>query len=101
MTENGRWREFMAFIIALVYHERPMSEVPRLLEDMVSSLRSEDKRQEVEAMQKTMAQALEEKGKLEGKRETLLQMLCKRFGEVPAAMRTTIETTEDLQQFKE
>ncbi len=99
--QKERWRELMSYLDAFVYHTRSGPEVAPLLQVIATSLRSEDNRREVEAMQKTMAQVLQEKGKLEGKRETLLRQLRKRFGDVPAEMLTTIETTNELPQFEE
>ena len=56
--------EFMAYLEGLVYHEREVSEGPRLREVIMASLRSEEHRQEVEAMHRTMADVDREKGEL-------------------------------------
>jgi hypothetical protein len=52
-------------------------------------------------MRRTMADVLEEKGALKKSRETLLRLLKRRFGNVPAAASATIRTTDDPEQLDE
>ena len=85
----------------MIYHERSESEQPKLQEVMEQSVQNEELRQEVIEMGKTMAEVLMERGRTEGERrgrtegrteaaietrqQTLVRLLRRRFGDVPAA----------------
>src|SRR4051794_21885414 len=80
--EHLRWKDLLSYLNALVYHERNASEHAILQERIEQSVRSADHRKEVTAMGKTIAQAFEEKGRLEKARKMLLMQLRLRFGKL-------------------
>jgi len=100
-AERLRWLELLSYIHALVYHERNPSERPGLQETIAVSVATEQHRQEVSTMRRTIADELMEEGALKALRRSLLRILRKRFGELPPAMVDTIETTTDIEQLEE
>ena len=105
-AERQRWRDLLSYIHALIYHERSESEQPKLHEAVEHSVQNAELRQEVFEMGKTMADVLMERGRLEGKRkagvqtrqQTLVRLLRRRFGEVPAGVVSAVEATTDVDQ---
>jgi hypothetical protein len=75
-----------------------------LREEIVTSVRTDERRQEVQAMGQTIAEALREEGRKEGlqqgevrsRQQILLRLLRGRFGRVPRATERVILATEDL-----
>jgi hypothetical protein len=104
--ERLRWLELLSYIQALVYHERDPSERQGLRETIETSLQTEEHRLEVSKMGRTIADELREEGikkgrkegEIRGRRQTLLRLLRKRFGEVSPQIVDTIEATEDIKQ---
>jgi len=67
--ERLRWLQLLSYVMALVYHERGPTERPRLRETVEMSVSTDDLRQELSQMGKTIAEELIEKGKREGERD--------------------------------
>jgi len=105
-AEHRRWRDLLFYIGAMVYHERSESEHANLQQVIEGSIQTEELRQEVSEMGKTMADVLVEKGRTEGRTEaavgtrqqTLLRQLRRRFGDVPAGVVNTVQATSDVDQ---
>jgi hypothetical protein len=87
--------------MALVYHVRDPSEQPKLRKRIESSVRTDPHRQEIHEMGRSMADVLKEEGALKKSQETLLRLLKRRFGDVPAAVSATIRATDDPEQLDE
>ena len=93
----------------MIYHERSEDEQAELHEIVENSVESEELRQEVIQMGKTMAEVLRERGRLEGeakaaietRQQTLVRLLRKRFGDVPADVVRTVESTTDVDRLDE
>jgi hypothetical protein len=73
--------------------------VPRRLDS--ASVRTEERRREVQAMRKSMADVLKEEGGVETARRILLRSLRTRFGEVPPDTAAVIEVATDLGRLEE
>jgi ElaB/YqjD/DUF883 family membrane-anchored ribosome-binding protein len=111
-VERARWLEFLSYIHALVYHDRRPAEQPDLQETIEASVRTDEHRQEVKDMGKTIADVLTEKGRKEGRKEgrkqealrsrkkTLLRQLQGRFGDLPAEIARVIEATTNVPQLE-
>ena len=95
------WLDYLSYIQALVYHERNESEQTALLERIEASVRTDENRQEVSRMGRTIAEKLKDEGREEGSidtaRSTLLRQLYRRFGEVPRETVECIEGTSDFE----
>jgi hypothetical protein len=89
----------LSYIQALVYHDRAVPEREALREAIVASVRTDERRQEVEAMPQTIADALREEGRQEGavlaRQEVLLNLLRTKFSRVPRATEKVIRATQD------
>ena len=112
--ERQRWRDFLSYIGAMVYHERKESEQAKLHEVLQRSIDIAELREEVLEMTKTMADVLMEKGRTEGRMEgrtegrteaaletrqqTLVLLLRKRFRDVPPGVLSTVQSTTDIDQ---
>ena len=106
--DRNRWLDLLSYLGALIYNEREEPEQEPLFEKVVDSVQTDAHRQEVLDMGKTIAEALIEKGEQKGlekglllgvlqeKRGSLVRLLRKKFGKVPAATVKRIETTERL-----
>jgi len=109
-AERQRWRDLLHYIGAMIYHERNENEQSKLQEALEQSMRSEELRQEVIEMGKSMADVLmergERKGRTEGRteaaiktrQETLVRQLRKRFGDVPRGVVRAVQATTDVAQ---
>jgi len=96
--ERVRGEELLAYIQALVYHEREDCERQQLLDRIEAAAWSEDKRRELKRMGKTIAEALRDEGRVESAHSTLLRLLRKKFGSVPPHLADQVEQTADLEQ---
>ncbi len=98
-AERSRWLQLLSYIRALIYHDREPSEQPRLQEQILNSVETDEHRREVRAMGQSMAEFLLEKGYREGAvatlRQVLLDQLRKRFGKIPKATERAIAATDD------
>jgi ElaB/YqjD/DUF883 family membrane-anchored ribosome-binding protein len=105
-AERLRWLELLSYLHALVYHDRDPAEAARLQEVIEASVRTEQHRREVAAMGKSMADVLREEGRKEGKKqeavrsrkETLLRLLRRRFGEPPTDVSAAVEACKSVSQ---
>jgi hypothetical protein len=107
-TERERWLLFLSYIEAMIYHRRAKPEHDALHELILNSIRSDSRRREVQAMWKSMADVLEEKGRKQGRKEgrkegvlqsrqeILLRLLRQRFGRVPRPVEQIIRATNDV-----
>jgi hypothetical protein len=90
----------------LVYHDREASEQDRLRELIAASVRGDDCRKEVKAMGRTIAEALRDEGRAEGRaaaevqlrQQMLLRLVRVRFRKVPKAVEGIILATTDTAQ---
>jgi len=94
--ERLRWLELLSYVYAFVYHVRNPSERPSLRETIETSVETDQHRQELFDMGKTIADELKEEGMIERSQQTLIRQLRRRFGEIPDEMVYTIETTRDM-----
>ncbi len=109
-AERLRWLELLSYIHTLVYHDREPSECRLLQETIEMSVQTDERRQEVLKMGRTMADVLREeglkkglkegikKGEVRALRQILIRLLRKRFCEVPQETMDTIDATEDVKQ---
>lgn len=92
----------MSYVHALVYHDRNPSEHTGLHETIEASVATDEHRQEVTTMRRSIADMFREEGmrlgEVRARRLTLLRLLRKRFGEVPRALEDVIEASEDIEQ---
>ncbi len=99
--ERLRWKDLLSYVNAMVYHERHASEHASLQDRIEQSVRSAEHRGEVMAMGKTIAQAFEEKGRLEAARKYLLMLLRARFGKPSKEIAARIKACDDEGQLEE
>jgi predicted transposase/invertase (TIGR01784 family) len=104
-ADRRRWLELLSYIMALVYHVREPSEWPSLQQAIEDSVQTDEHRQEVFEMRRTIADELKEEGAKEGalrkSQQTLIRQLKRRFGNVPDGLSSTIRTTNDPEQLDE
>jgi hypothetical protein len=104
-AERLRWLELLSYIMALVYHVREPSEWPSLQRMIEDSVQTDEHRQEVFEMRRTIADELKEEGAREGairnSQQTLIRLLKRRFGRVPNEVASTIRATHDPDQLAE
>ena len=97
-----RWLELLSYVLAIIYHDRLAPEREGLKDLVVASVRTDERRREVEAMVRTGADVLREEGRKEGRREGAVAMQRQallrsvpRFKKVPKAIERTIDATDD------
>jgi hypothetical protein len=100
--ERQRWLELLSYIRALVYHDREHTEREGLREVIAASVRTDERRREVETLFMTGYEAILQEGRREGAlstaRDLLLNLLRSKFRRVPRAVERAIRTTDDLAQ---
>jgi predicted transposase/invertase (TIGR01784 family) len=98
----GRWESLLWFLRAMVYHDREATEHDPLVEIIRSTVRQANQ-PEVDAMGKTFAQVLLEKGKQEGgierSRDFFLLLLREKFKTVPESIIAEVQAATDIHQF--
>jgi predicted transposase YdaD len=107
--ERQRWLELLSYLQALVYHDREETEHQGLRELIVTSVQTDEHRQEITNMVRSMADVMLEKGRQEGRQEgrregqqeILLVLLRDHFGKVPKSVEQIIHTTADEAQLTE
>lgn len=103
--DRDRWRDLLSYIRAMIYHERSENEQPWLHEVVEDCVENEELRREVLAMGKTMADVLMEKGErkaaIETRQQTLVRLLGRRFGDIPAEVVAAVESTNNVRQLDE
>jgi hypothetical protein len=100
--EWQRWRYFLFYIGAMVYHERDEREQSGLQEAIERSLDMAELREEILDMGKTMADVMMERGASQAavnvRQQTLVRLLQRRFGDVPPGVLATVQSTTDVDQ---
>ena len=107
--DRARWLDLLSFVGAMIYHERSEGERVELHETVEDSVSREESRREVAKMGRTMADVLIERGRIEGQTETaietrqqtLIRLLRRRFGKLPAKVTRAINATTTTQQLDE
>lgn len=95
--DTHRLLELLSYLTALVYHFRNQKEREDLRMELERSIQSQTVQREIHAMGRTIAEALREEGKLEGKQQSLVMLLRRKFGrKVTSAVVASIEKTEDI-----
>ena len=109
-SQRLRWLELLSYIHMLVYHERKGSQQRGLQEVIEASVATDAHRREIQTMQRTIAEELEEKGRRKGRKEgrheealrarqqTLLRLLRRRFTEVPETVVAAVSGCTDVAQ---
>jgi hypothetical protein len=101
-AERLRWLELLSHIHALVYYERNPAEHPGLQGEIEASVRTDEHRQEVAAMGRTIADELRAQGRKEGAAQALqqaiLRHLRRRFGEPPPETVAAVEAATSVKQ---
>jgi len=97
----GRLLDLMERIMAFVYHVREPSEWPSLQETIEASVQTDEHRQEIFEMRRTIADMLKDEGRIEKSQQTFIRQLQRRFGDVPDELLSTIGATNDPQQLDE
>ncbi len=94
--------ELLSYIHALVYHDRAGRERRGLQAIIDASVQTDRHRREVQAMERTIAQELQEEGRrkglIEARKQTLLRQLRLRFGDVPKAVTADINGCTNVRQ---
>jgi hypothetical protein len=84
--------------MALVYHVREPTEWPSLQKAIEASVQTDEHRQEVFEMRRTIADELKEEGAIKKSQQTLIRQLKRRFGDVPDDLSSAIRATSDPEQ---
>jgi hypothetical protein len=99
-AERSRWLELLSYVDAMLYHDRTASEREELRNLILASVRTDERRREVEAMMRTGADVLRDEGRHQGevraRQDILLRQLRVRFKRVPKAVERTVKATEDV-----
>lgn len=96
--DRSRWLDLLFYIRALVYHARDPAEQPDLERVIKDSARTDQTREEIETMGRTMADVHRDEGRAEEARATLLRLLRLRFGALPEAIVVQVEATDELER---
>jgi hypothetical protein len=107
--ERVRWLVLLSYVAAIIYHDRAPAEHEGLTHLVLSSVRTDDRRREVEAVIRTIADELREEGMKQGLREGAVQsrqqdlmvVLRARFKRIPKAIERTINATDDSARLRE
>jgi hypothetical protein len=97
--ERLRWLELVSYLEAMVYHDRDRSEHEPLKEVVLTSVRTDERRRELQAMIRSMADVHQEEGwkkAVVALRKALVQQLRDRFGKLPRAVERSIAATDDV-----
>jgi hypothetical protein len=98
-AERLCWLELLSYLEAMVYHDREKSEHEELRELILTSVQTDEHRQEVVTMRESMADFVRAEGRKEGTvltlRKVLLRHLRNRFGKVPKSVEKAVNATED------
>jgi len=120
--ERAIWEKLIRFLLLLIYHRRVPSERGDLLELLETSVKDKSRREEVERMGKTIAQALIEEGKeigkelgikegkelgiregkelglVQAKQEALMKLLQNKFGDSARDIIERVKTIQDINE---
>jgi hypothetical protein len=108
-AERGRWLLLLSYVAAIIYHDRAPAEREGLRNLVLSSLRTDERRREIDGMIRTIADELREEGMEQGRQEggirarqeALLVVLRARFKKIPKAIERTINATDDTARLRE
>ncbi|HEX5269735.1 MAG TPA: Rpn family recombination-promoting nuclease/putative transposase [Gemmataceae bacterium] len=108
-AERERWLRLLSYLAAIIYHDRAPAEREGLKELILASVRTDERRREVEAVIRTIADELREEGMEQGRREGevragqkhLMLVLRARFKKVPKVIERTIKATDDTARLGE
>ena len=81
-----------------LHHVREPSEWPSLQNAIEASVQTDEHRQEVFEMRRTIADELKEEDAIKNSQQTLIRLLKRRFGDVPDEVTSMIRGTDDPQQ---
>jgi hypothetical protein len=99
-AERDRWLELLSYLEAMIYHDRAVPEHEPLRELVLSSVRTDERRREVQVIMRTMADVLREegmrRGEIRARQDMLLLQIRARFKKVPKAIERTIKATDDV-----
>ncbi len=103
-SERERWLSLLSFVGVMIYHDRAAAEHEGLIELVLSSVQTDERRREVEAVIRTGADELLEAGMEKGLREgairtrqeMLLLQLRARFKKVPKAIERKVKATDEI-----
>ncbi len=101
--ELERWYRLTWVVVGCIRHRRPLDEVDRLLVAAKEAIEDASRGREVRVMAQTAAEADiekgmaigEQKGRIAGKRETLLRLMQLKFGALPAEVEALLSGIED------
>ena len=98
--EAGMWEKLMYYLVLLIYHRRDPSEHDVLIEQVRGRVRTHFRREEVENMGQTTAQALIQEGRelgaIQTKQEDLTMLLQSKFGQVPPTFIQRIHSISEI-----
>lgn len=105
---SARWRDFLYYIHALLYHSRGMEEQLELNDVIDRSILDASHHEENTKMSRTIAEAVEEKGIEKGLEKgtlntlqtTLLRLLRKRFKKVPRRVEARISDNTNVRELQ-
>ena len=102
--DSTRWRDFLYYIYALLYHSRNGEEQIELNNVIDRSIVEASHHKESTKMGQTIAEMLEEKGIEKGTlntlRTTLLRLLRKRFKKVPREVEAHVSATTNVRELQ-
>jgi hypothetical protein len=113
-AEEPAWRHAAYYLLLLIYHRRERQEWEALTQVILEAVRERVRREEIETMGKTIAEALIEEGKelglqqgkelglqqgtLQSRRDVLLRQMRAKFGPLPPAIVEQVEAIGDVNQ---
>jgi hypothetical protein len=105
-AEQANWEKLMRFLLALIYHRREQAERGEFLNIIETNVSEKSRREELDKMGKTIAQALIEEGKEIGrelgivmaKQEVLIRLLRRRFHSFPQILIEKIKLIHGVEQ---
>ena len=97
-AERLRWLELLTYVNAFVYHYREPAEQPGLHEVILNSVQTDELRQEVNTMRRSMADVNRDEGIVLGKRQALLRQLRKRFTQIPDPIEARVEAEQNVDE---
>jgi len=108
MPPEGRanWEKLMRFLLALIYHRREQLERAELLGIIETNVIERSRKEEVEKMGKTIAEALIEEGKelgkelgiIAAKQEDSIKLLRAKFDTLPQTLVERIRSIHEVKQ---
>ena len=97
-AERANWEKLMRFLLAFIFHRRERSEHAGFLNIIETNVVERIRKEEVEKMGKTMAQALIEEGTVAAKQEDLVKLLRSKFDPFPRTLIEKIRSVHRVEQ---